>query len=304
MNADPERSRAFGRSLRQRRVAVDPAVRRLGPYPRRPERVGRRVTQEEFAEAIGVSREWYSRLENGTMPRTSADLIQKIALAFELDESERLQLIAFGIDDVAAANARFKSATAEGILDSVSQLRRFVQRVTLCSSFAEAAELAVETIDELLRSDCVTVMMLQDAGGVLTGYATGPRSRYWTPLCTRITHEIYAPLRDGGIGIVESAPSDEELAGRLEMSLACVRRNGEDRPYEYECEVATWHEWHDRLQGHSGIAIPLFEGEFYRGVLGVGWLQPRQVAELAIEVARTTATIVELAAAKAVRPPL
>ena len=51
----------------------------LGPWPRLPVRRGRRVTQEEIAEAIGVSRSWYRMLETRVADRE----VKRFARAFE-----------------------------------------------------------------------------------------------------------------------------------------------------------------------------------------------------------------------------
>jgi transcriptional regulator with XRE-family HTH domain len=275
----------------------------MGPYPRVPERIGRHVTQEEFAEVIGVSREWYSRLENGMIPRASAQLVQRIALALELDDVQRLEVIGYGTNNLVAANARLERAAREGVLESVSQLRHFIQRVALCSTFAAAAQLAVETTEELLHSDCVTMVTLEDGTGAFSGFATGPRARYWTDTCTRIAYRIHEPLRSGGIGIVENAPTPDELIDDETASLSWTRRNGELTEYTYEFEAQVWREHIGRLKGRSGVAIPLFEEGLFRGVLGVGWLSPRKVDDLEIEVAKTAATIVELTASRSLPKP-
>ena len=50
---DNGRLKVFLRGSRQR---IDPQIRRLGDYERLPVRRGRPVTQEEMAEAVGISR--------------------------------------------------------------------------------------------------------------------------------------------------------------------------------------------------------------------------------------------------------
>ena len=79
--------------LRSRRAAIAPGARSLGTVARLPSRVGRAVTQEEVAEAIGVSRVWYANLESGSAARTSLDVLDRIAGVFALDYDGRLLLL-------------------------------------------------------------------------------------------------------------------------------------------------------------------------------------------------------------------
>jgi transcriptional regulator with XRE-family HTH domain len=298
---EPHPAGGLGAFLRGHRLAIDPNAPSIGPYERIPRRIGRRVTQEELAEAIGVSREWYSRLENGTAWHASAPLLRTIAAALALDESERQRMLSYAPSDLALANAQFAQAAIDGILSSVSRLRRFVQHVTAASSFSEAVELAVVTSQELVRADCVTTMSLEVPGGGLAGFAAGPRARYWTPLNDRVTFESQDPLRHGGVGIVERAPAADEIADRLKAEIACVRRNGGTHAYNFELAAETWLRANRYLEGRSGVAVPLFERGIYRGVLCSSWTTPRKIDDLEIEVMKTTATVVELTASRAGR---
>jgi DNA-binding XRE family transcriptional regulator len=78
--------------LKERRRLIDPATTVVGVSRRRPDRVGRRVTQEEIAEAIDVSRVWYALLESGKATRTSLGLLDRLAVAFGLSPSQRVML--------------------------------------------------------------------------------------------------------------------------------------------------------------------------------------------------------------------
>jgi hypothetical protein len=147
------------------------------------------------------------------------------------------------------------------------------------------------------------MMTLEEGTGGFSGFATGPRARYWTETCTRIAYRIHEPLRSGGIGIVENAPSADDVVDDAIGSMSWTQRNGVLTEYTYEFEAEVWREHFGRLKGRSGLAIPLFEQGLFRGVFGVGWLSPRKVADLEIEVAKTAATIVELIASRASKPP-
>lgn len=89
---------SFLRTLRQR---VPPETATLGSWKRLPVRCGRPVTQEEIAEIVGVSRNWYSRLESGEAVRTSVQLIDRLARAFASTPAERTTLFHLAIPELA-----------------------------------------------------------------------------------------------------------------------------------------------------------------------------------------------------------
>jgi DNA-binding XRE family transcriptional regulator len=77
----------------------------LGSWERLPARRGRRVTQEEIAEAVGISRNWYRRLESDDAPRASAKLLDRLAQALQFTPEERTKLFVLGIPELAQARA-------------------------------------------------------------------------------------------------------------------------------------------------------------------------------------------------------
>lgn len=87
----------FLRTLRRR---IPPDAVTLGPWNRLPVRRGRRVTQEEVAEVVGVSRNWYRRLESGAGVRASTKLLDRLATAFAFTHEERIQLFVLGIPEI------------------------------------------------------------------------------------------------------------------------------------------------------------------------------------------------------------
>lgn len=91
----------FASFLRLHRCSIPSNVCTLGSWERLPIRRGRRVTQEEIAEAVGISRSWYRRLESGDAPRASAKLLDRIAHAFHFTHEERTKLFVLGIPEVA-----------------------------------------------------------------------------------------------------------------------------------------------------------------------------------------------------------
>jgi transcriptional regulator with XRE-family HTH domain len=86
--------REFLLTLRRR---IDPATARLGRYERLNSRRGRSVTQEEVAEAIGVSRGWYARLESGKPMQPSISMLHRIAEALKATPRERALLFHLAI---------------------------------------------------------------------------------------------------------------------------------------------------------------------------------------------------------------
>ncbi len=90
--------------LKTHRLRIDPQTTSLGSW-RRPRRRHRRsVTQEEIAECVGVSREWYSTLEcRGG--RTSAALLDRLAEALMLDAEERAVLFNLALPELKLPNA-------------------------------------------------------------------------------------------------------------------------------------------------------------------------------------------------------
>lgn len=87
--------------LKTRRRTIPPDRMTLGTWERLPVRRGRRVTQEEIAEAVGISRNWYRRLESGDAPRASAKLLDRIARALQFTPEERINLFVLGIPELA-----------------------------------------------------------------------------------------------------------------------------------------------------------------------------------------------------------
>ena len=87
--------------LKTRRRSIPPDSTSLGSWERLPVRRGRRVTQEEIAEAVGISRNWYRRLESADAPRASAKLLDRIAAAFQFTPEERTNLFVLGIPELA-----------------------------------------------------------------------------------------------------------------------------------------------------------------------------------------------------------
>ena len=94
---------AFLRMLRRRIPADAPA---LGTLERPPNRRGRRVTQEEVAEVVGVSRNWYRRLECGSGARASTRLVDRLADAFAFTPEERATMFVLALPELSCIRLR------------------------------------------------------------------------------------------------------------------------------------------------------------------------------------------------------
>jgi DNA-binding XRE family transcriptional regulator len=85
--------------LHRNRIPADTGS--LGSWQRLPIRRGRPVTQEEIAEAAGISRNWYRRLESGEAVRASTKLLDRLARVFAFTPAERTMLFVLAIPEIA-----------------------------------------------------------------------------------------------------------------------------------------------------------------------------------------------------------
>jgi transcriptional regulator with XRE-family HTH domain len=88
------------RFVRERRLRLAPESRFLGESPRFPTRVGRTVTQEEIAEHLGISRQWYARFEGGARAGFSTQLLSRLCDLLLLSASERAEFVRLAMPDL------------------------------------------------------------------------------------------------------------------------------------------------------------------------------------------------------------
>jgi DNA-binding XRE family transcriptional regulator len=91
---------AFGVYLRMLRGRISPEAATIGYWRRLPILRGRPVTQAEIAEVVGVSRNWYRRLERGESVRASVKLLDRLARAFALTPAERTKFFVLAIPEM------------------------------------------------------------------------------------------------------------------------------------------------------------------------------------------------------------
>lgn len=126
--------------LKKLRKRLDPATKTLGTHQRLSQRRGRPVSQEELAEAVGVSRGWYALLESGAAVQPSVPLLNRIADALSASSNERIQLFRLAIPALHTGLARGSSDA----FASLSLLRAASGRLCFANSDSEALEIAAE----------------------------------------------------------------------------------------------------------------------------------------------------------------
>lgn len=268
----------FLHDMRQRRQAIPPQAPVVGDYVRARERVGRPVTQEELAEALKISREWYSALENGRCAEISAELARKIAhLLYDRRVARQMQ-------------AHMQDGP---VVVSLVEMRRYAKRVGAAPTYYDAAVEAIETGVRLLAVDCVSVFNLEEADGS-RGRAVGRRSHFWKPLCDSVVHDAHRALRNGGVGVSEYIPTADEGARDPSVLLAFASPSPCHEDYEYECPSEVWREFNADVRVRSVIAVPLLDRQGYRGTIAASWSEPRRIELREVEVLRNLASVLEL----------
>jgi transcriptional regulator with XRE-family HTH domain len=139
-----QRRSELGEFLKFLRRRVDRDVRVLGRHVRLPRRLGKRVTQEELAEAIGVGREWYVQLERGTArSRPSMGLLHRLADALMLTPEERTILFRLALPEVGRLQLRDGSIA---VLEAFSRLRSLSKRLWAATSIEDVLTTASEQV--------------------------------------------------------------------------------------------------------------------------------------------------------------
>jgi DNA-binding Xre family transcriptional regulator len=94
------REEALHRFVRERRLRLAPESPFLGDSPRFPTRIGRLVTQEELAEHLGISRQWYARFEGGAPAGFSRQLLSRLCDLLQLSPSERAEFLRLAMPEL------------------------------------------------------------------------------------------------------------------------------------------------------------------------------------------------------------
>jgi DNA-binding XRE family transcriptional regulator len=94
------RKEGLHRFVRERRLRLAPESPVLGGSPRYPTRIGKFVTQEELAEHLGISRQWYARLEGGAPAGFSMQLLSRLCDLLLLSASERAEFVRLAMPEL------------------------------------------------------------------------------------------------------------------------------------------------------------------------------------------------------------
>lgn len=146
-SAKPRSDLALFLKVLRRRIDAD--ARALGPYVRRSQRLGKRVTQEELAEAIGVSREWYATIESAGTSRTSTGLVERLADALMVTPEERARLFQLALPELGRVRLRDDSIA---VLESFSRLRSLSKRLWTATSVEDVLSTTSEQIADWFGS--------------------------------------------------------------------------------------------------------------------------------------------------------
>lgn len=120
MNDDKDAGSELGRFLTSRRAQLQPADVGLRMYDERRRVPGLR--REELAQLAGVSQAYYTRLEQGVSQGASPEVLDAIARALRLDETERGHLHDLAAASRARTARRARKAGPEQLSDATRQL--------------------------------------------------------------------------------------------------------------------------------------------------------------------------------------
>ncbi len=194
------------------------------------------MTQEELAGFLGISREWYSLLENGSIDCVSRQLVDGIARLFSIPHAALYALCD-------------KSGLENATVEAFSELRSFLKTVSDAASFVEGAALATEARPRVVNADCATISTVRTGDGRLVGYATGPQSKYWTALSDETVMEAHDSLRTGGIGVSRNVPQADEVE-RMVMNYFELLGDAPGE-YSYECTAQRWRAVNEDLKARQ-----------------------------------------------------
>jgi transcriptional regulator with XRE-family HTH domain len=150
--AEDDNHDRMSRLLRRCRTRIVPGCVSLGRYLRLPSRIGKAVTQEEVAEAVGITRQWYAMLESDRAMSPSAAVLGRIADALMMSPAERTALFRLALPELRLASP---TRTSREILDAFGSLRRLMRRLWAATSEADALTVIREQALTQLGADAI-----------------------------------------------------------------------------------------------------------------------------------------------------
>lgn len=224
---------ALGPFLKAHRQSIHPETPTLGLATRLPSRRGKRVTQEEIAEVVGVSRGWYRMLESGASVRASMHLLERLSDGLMLTNEERIQLFALAVPEI--HRTRLQSE-ASAVLDAFSSLRNIARRLWSASTEVEALTIVSEHGASYFDRPDVVLFAGRDAPGqwtlpVVTAGTEGARRtellllRCASALGPTQVDDLmsYAFINEPGkVGVRSELPYEKSIAEPFERALSEV----------------------------------------------------------------------------------
>lgn len=157
--------------LKQCRLRIGVDCVSLGHFSRLRSRIGKRVTQEEAAEAAGITRQWYTKIENGGITRISPSVLSRIADTLMMNPSERAALFELVLPELAATS---RVQHADDVFHALGSLQGFTRRLWAASSEMEVLEVVREFATTELSAD-ILLTRARMAPGRWTLAGTGKR---------------------------------------------------------------------------------------------------------------------------------
>jgi transcriptional regulator with XRE-family HTH domain len=148
--------------LRRARRRIHSETRSLGQNLRFPSRVGKAVTQEEVAEAVGISRNWYQMLETRQGLRVSPTLLGRIANVLMLSASERVAIFELAIPEL---HATILTPAAREVLEAFRSLRSLGQNLWTATTEPEVLTLVRQYGTKHFACDLFASRVRRDTGG-------------------------------------------------------------------------------------------------------------------------------------------
>lgn len=233
-----------------------------------PERVGKNVTQEEMAEVLGVSREWYARLESGKLSRVSRE--------FAISASDRLLL-----DDATRRRLFNCTLSAAELIDRGRvglRAVRFAKKVLSASSTAEAVQHGVEEVQSMVRPDLTL--------------AVGPEfSNAAGPLAATVNDTTCELFLESNVGIppaLVAIARDVPLPDALDVPVVRTVVEEAQATIEREFTRERYAEGVGELRARTGLHVPV-----YQGYISTAWREHYEPLQFEAEFARTIALILE-----------
>jgi transcriptional regulator with XRE-family HTH domain len=209
-----EEREVLGALLKRCRVRIAPEQVSLGPYLRLPIRIGKMVTQEEVAEAAGMTRQWYGLMERDCPVRVSAAALSRVADTLMMDAAERATLFRLALPELRSTSLVDRSVA---VLDAFKPLRDLTRRLWTASSEAEALTLAREYAMTQFAPDAM-VTSTRIADGSWDVVATGGDAER-----VKCFHTLFIEKEGAGVAMMEDLYSYTLLAQPGELMTRAER---------------------------------------------------------------------------------